>query len=212
MPDELNRIINLQGGSKLAERQENNTRSGSYSRGKVTRNNPVKGSDNVKRNEENKGAETRNGEQNAHKGDNVPVTRTNSNQRQSHPNKGPQTNDNRTQGTQGQAAQSKVNQGSRTQGRGSNRGQAAQSRPDHEQEVQNRGPQGQGTHGRTGSQKRRTTYPGTNMYHDQNKPEKRDRFYGRNETIETVDDIKEDIVRIQKEIDLEIKEIRSLKL
>ena len=197
----------------MAERQENNTGSSRYSRGKVTRNNPGKGSDNVKRNEENKGTEIRNGEQSANRADNVPVTRIYSSQRQSHPNKGSQTHDNRVRATQGQAAQSKGNQGNRVQGRGVNQGQAAQTRTAQEQDVQGRGEQqGQGTRGRTGSQKRRTAYPGTHMYHDQNRPEKKDRFYGRNEAIETVEDIKEDIVRIQKEIDLEIKEIRSLKL
>jgi hypothetical protein len=34
----------------------------------------------------------------------------------------------------------------------------------------------------------------------------------RNRADETIDDIKEDIIRIEKEIDLEIKEIRSMKL
>lgn len=34
----------------------------------------------------------------------------------------------------------------------------------------------------------------------------------RNRADETIDDIKEDIVRLEKEIDLEIKEIRSMKL
>ena len=34
----------------------------------------------------------------------------------------------------------------------------------------------------------------------------------RNRADETIDDIKEDIIRLEKEIDLEIKEIRSLKL
>lgn len=196
----------------MAEGQENNTRSSSYSRGKVTRNNPVKGSDNVKRNEGNKVVEPRNGEQGAHKAGTVPATRVNNNQRQSRPNQGSLINDNRTRGSQGQAAQGKGNQGSRTQGRGGNRGQSAQSRTTQEQEVQDKVPQVQGTQGRTGSQKRRATYPSTHSYHDQNRPEKKDRFYGRNEAIETVDDIKEDIVSIQKEIDLEIKEIRSLKL
>lgn len=38
------------------------------------------------------------------------------------------------------------------------------------------------------------------------------RYNNRIKTEETVDDIKEDIIRIEKEIDLEIKEIRSLKL
>jgi hypothetical protein len=34
----------------------------------------------------------------------------------------------------------------------------------------------------------------------------------RSRAEETIDDIKEDIIRLEKEIDLEIKEIRSLKL
>jgi hypothetical protein len=38
------------------------------------------------------------------------------------------------------------------------------------------------------------------------------KYNSRIRTEETVDDIKEDIARIEKEIDLEIKEIRSLKL
>jgi hypothetical protein len=38
------------------------------------------------------------------------------------------------------------------------------------------------------------------------------RFNTRNRAEETIDDIKEDITRIEKEIELEIKEIRSLKL
>ena len=46
-------------------------------------------------------------------------------------------------------------------------------------------------------------------YRDRNN----DRFSSvRNRADETIDDIKEDIVRLEKEIDLEIKEIRSMKL
>jgi hypothetical protein len=37
-------------------------------------------------------------------------------------------------------------------------------------------------------------------------------FNSRVKTIETVDDIKEDIIRIEKEIELEIKEIKTMRL
>lgn len=38
------------------------------------------------------------------------------------------------------------------------------------------------------------------------------RYSSRNRVEETIDDIKEDIIRIEKEIEMEIKEIKSLKL
>lgn len=49
-------------------------------------------------------------------------------------------------------------------------------------------------------------------YRDQNRWPRRERFEKKNTSVETVDDIKADIKRIEKEIDLEIKDIKSLRL
>ena len=55
---------------------------------------------------------------------------------------------------------------------------------------------------------------GRNAYFRQNHSNQfsEQKYNNRVKTEETVDDIREDIARIEKEIDLEIKEIRSLKL
>lgn len=49
-------------------------------------------------------------------------------------------------------------------------------------------------------------------YRDQSRWPRKERFEKKDSSVETVDDIKADIKRIEKEIDLEIKDIKSLRL
>lgn len=81
----------------------------------------------------------------------------------------------------------------------------------HDQGVKNPNEKPEGSRPREGGQNR-GYYRDRDNQQRQHSQTQGPRFSTRNRAEETIDDIKEDIVRIEKEIELEIKEIRSLKL
>lgn len=119
-------------------------------------------------------------------------------------------NYNNNQRNQNQSGKKGFDHGTAAQGQT----QAVQSQPHNQSQprrpVQSSKPQAEKIDGNT-----RENAPNKGYYRDRNrnKPVNSGRFINnRNKAEETIDDIKEDIVRLEKEIELEIKEIKSLKL